>query len=275
MRVRLDLESLSRTSSNESDHHADFRVEFTKDLAQHHATLAQTVDQGLKKVDKVDERISRIEDLLMAQAIRIDESQYPESGPENQSTAVARRQRPGRVGSTYDTEQSVSKPQAVGIRVKKSIGPVCRPACSCNCHIERKSSTYGYFDRVIGRLFLGYSGLPLLNSPCDAAGCLKSQTSYVSAEYWFPSGFFWSQIVRLKLGYQSHIGPQWELTTLRRVPDSAQCVRFALEGDILGLKGLFQHGLASPRDVSSTRGYSLLRVFMKCHSPPSFGANCT
>lgn len=260
IRVRLDLESLSRTSSNESDNRADFRLEVSTDLAQHHAALVQTVDQGIRKVDKVDERISRIEELLMAQAVSIDESQYPESKPNNQPTAVAMRRQPQRVASTLDAEKSPSTSQAVGIRVKKSIGPVCRPACSCRCHLERKSNSYGYFDRIIGRLFVGYSGLPLLNSPCDSTMCQRPQTSYVSAEYWFPSGFFWSQIVRLELGYQSQIGPQWQLTTLRRVPDSAQCVRFALEGDVLGLKNLFQHGLASPRDVSSTRGYSLLRV---------------
>ena len=47
---------------------------------------------------------------------------------------------------------------------------------------------------------------------------------------------------------------------LRRVPDSAACVNFALTGNIDGLKDLFKRGLASPKDVSSTRGYSILRV---------------
>ncbi|KAL8647736.1 MAG: hypothetical protein Q9226_006311 [Calogaya cf. arnoldii] len=46
---------------------------------------------------------------------------------------------------------------------------------------------------------------------------------------------------------------------LRRVPDSAPCVKFALDGNIDGLKDLFKRGLASPKDVSSTRGYSILR----------------
>lgn len=257
--MRLDLETLSRTSSNESDNRADFRLEVSNDLAQHQAVLVQTVDRGIKKVDKVDERITRIEELLMAQAVGIDESQYPESKANNQPTAAAMRRQPRRVASTPDAQKSAAKSQAIGIRVKKNIGPVCRPACSCRCHLERRSQSYGYFDHIIGRLFVGYSGLPLVNTPCDSTRCQRSQTSYISAEYWFPLGFFWSQIVRLELGYQPQIGPQWELTTLRRVPDSAQCVRFALEGDIIGLKGLFQHGLASPRDVSSTRGYSLLR----------------
>ncbi len=41
---------------------------------------------------------------------------------------------------------------------------------------------------------------------------------------------------------------------------SAQCVNFALNGNIDGLKALFVRGSASARDISSTRGYSILRV---------------
>ncbi|KAI9652293.1 MAG: hypothetical protein M1831_007079 [Alyxoria varia] len=78
-------------------------------------------------------------------------------------------------------------------------------------------------------------------------------------EYWFPLSFVWSQILRFQLAYNPNIGPRFELSTLRRVPDSASCVHLALSGDIEGLKDLFNRGLASPRDVSSTRGYSLLR----------------
>ncbi|KAL8806006.1 MAG: hypothetical protein Q9200_005212 [Gallowayella weberi] len=87
----------------------------------------------------------------------------------------------------------------------------------------------------------------------------------MSFEYWFPLGFMWSQIVRLRLTYESNLGPRFEMSTLRRVPDSAQCVTFALNGDIDGLKDLFRRGLASPRDVSTTRGYSVLRVGHKAH----------
>ena len=115
-------------------------------------------------------------------------------------------------------------------------------------------------DRILGQLFIGYAGLPLLSSKCDKEVCTKSQPARVSVEYWFPLGFCWSQIVRLPLGYQPNIGPQMSLSTLRRVPDSAPCVTLALNGDIEGLKDLFARGLASPRDVSNTRGYSILRV---------------
>ncbi|KAL0929876.1 B-cell lymphoma 3-encoded protein [Colletotrichum truncatum] len=49
------------------------------------------------------------------------------------------------------------------------------------------------------------------------------------------------------------------MTVMRRIPDSSQAIEFALIGNIDGLKHLFKTGQASTRDVSSTRGYTLLR----------------
>lgn len=56
------------------------------------------------------------------------------------------------------------------------------------------------------------------------------------------------------------IGPQLQLAPPRRVSDRAQSIAFAMAGNIDGLKSLFSSGLASPRDESHTRCYSLLRV---------------
>ncbi|KAL8671041.1 MAG: hypothetical protein Q9224_007641, partial [Gallowayella concinna] len=78
-------------------------------------------------------------------------------------------------------------------------------------------------------------------------------------EYWFPLGVFWSQILQLQVSYHASMGPQISLRSLRRVPDSAQCIHYAMHGNIDGLKDLFRRGLASPWDVSSTRGYTLSR----------------
>lgn len=55
-------------------------------------------------------------------------------------------------------------------------------------------------------------------------------------------------------------GLQLQLTMQCRVPDTAQSITFALKGNIDGLKDLFSRGLASPRDVSESRGFSLMRV---------------
>ncbi|KZL86269.1 ankyrin repeat containing protein [Colletotrichum incanum] len=53
--------------------------------------------------------------------------------------------------------------------------------------------------------------------------------------------------------------PQRQLTMQRKVPDTAFSIRYAMDGNIDGLKDLFAHGLASPWDISDSRGYSLIR----------------
>ena len=55
-------------------------------------------------------------------------------------------------------------------------------------------------------------------------------------------------------------GPQLQLPTQTVIPDTAQAVWSAVSGDIKALKLLFSQGLASPRDESSPRGFTLVRV---------------
>ncbi len=64
-------------------------------------------------------------------------------------------------------------------------------------------------------------------------------------------------------------GPQLQLATPRRVPDTAQSISFALTGNIDSLKYLFSQGLAFPRDVGDSRGFSLMRVSASTPFPPS------
>ena len=156
-------------------------------------------------------------------------------------------------------QQSKSS-EDVGMRVTQYCA--CRPGCLCVCHVQTRSLTPGLIDRVFGQLFVGYAGLPLVNAECDSASRGKNQPAHVSVEYWFRLGFVWSKILRLQVTHQPRIGPQFGLSTLRRVSTSAQCVNFALNGNIDGLKDLFKRGLASPRDVSTTRGYPVVRWAM-------------
>ncbi|KAI0481753.1 ankyrin repeat-containing domain protein [Xylaria cf. heliscus] len=150
--------------------------------------------------------------------------------------------------------------QSVAVQVTTRTSYCSSSRCRCVCHFtERVSTPGGLFNRVVGQLFLGYSGLSLLSPSCNTPSCEASQKPEVTAEYWFPMGLFWSMIIQFNLSYQINVGPQFEIKTLRRVPDSATCVNYAIKGNIEGLKELFRRGAASPRDVSDTRGYSLIR----------------
>jgi hypothetical protein len=244
MRIRLDLETLSAVTSQS---------------AQEQNILRDEVLGGLAEVYRqVDQRIGRVEEMLKIQSDQIQASQLNQLGPFYRAPPPHRRRFP-RATSTDSEPPKPARSEGVGIRVTQ-YAIACQPGCPCACHSRRGSATPALVDRILGQLFVGYAGLPVISPKCDTDACEKPQIPHVSVEYWFPLGFFWSQILRLQMGYQPNVGPQLQLSTLRRVPDSAPCVNFALNGNIEGLKDLFKRGLASPRDVSSTRGYSILRV---------------
>jgi ankyrin repeat protein len=256
MRVRLDLETLTTVTSRGSQDSTIIRNEVVNGLEQQQENIMAALTQNYHQVD---DRISRLEKMLSAQSASIEATQLAKIGSlYSTNPPRLRKQMPRRTG---DDGPPLSPVRAEGLVVRGTqyINTGCQSGCICACHSQGRTNSPGLVDRVLGQLFVGYAGLPLFSPQCDAESCEKHQSTQVSVEYWFPLGFCWSQIIRLQLGYHSQFGPQMTLSTLRRVPDSAQCVNYALEGNIVGLKSLFKNGLASPRDVSSTRGYSVLR----------------
>ncbi|KAI4157520.1 MAG: hypothetical protein LQ342_008229 [Letrouitia transgressa] len=252
MKIRVDLETVTAVHSNS---HISLEENLQKSLVRHRDDLAEVLKHLYQQVDH---RIGTVEKLLEVQATRIEASQLNQLGNAYRHQAMHSKPLPPSRRQTQ--HQDFRNSEDVGIRVRPA-GP-CQSACPCQCHIQTSCSTPGVFDRILGQMFVGYAGLPLVNAKCDTASCEKNQNARISVEYWFPFAFVWSTILRFQMTYQPHLGPQFKLSTLRRVPDSAQCVHFALNGNMEGLKDLFRSGLASPCDVSTTRGYSLLRWAM-------------
>ncbi len=141
----------------------------------------------------------------------------------------------------------------------------CPASCGCSCHAQSQVRAPAFMNRFLGRFFVSAAGIPLLGRKCSFKKCQSFTARNVSIEYWLPSRMFQSQMVRLELGTYGSLRPELSLRSLRRVPDSAKCVLYAKDGNIEGLKDLFQRGLASPWDVSSTRGYTLARVSQTEH----------
>ncbi|KAF7624552.1 hypothetical protein F9C07_2281110 [Aspergillus flavus] len=236
-KIRLDVEAISAVTLQSSQEQTLLKENF------------------LDGISAVNERIARVEEMLQVQASQVQASQFKQVGSlYNVPPARRRRHQP----TKKETYPNTTRSEGMGVRVTPFV-VTCRPGCPCACHLQRKSTSPALLNRVLGRLFVGYSGLPFLSPKCSFQACEKSRASQVSLEYWFPLGLLSSSIVRLQVGYQPNIGTLLQLDTLRRVPDTAQCVSYALNGDIEGLKYLFENGLASPRDVSATRGYSVLR----------------
>lgn len=244
MRIRVDLAEISRLSTKS----AQMEENLQTSLVRHHDNFAKSLAHVYRQVDQ---RIGNVEELLEQQTLQLQASQANQLG-----TVYGRRPsytRPpivSRQSTQHNTENKSS--ETIGVRVTQHAP--CVQACPCKCHIQQRTSTPGLVDGVFGQVFVGYAGLPILSGKCDSRICETTQAAQVNVEYWFPLGFVWSKIIRLQLNYQPNIGPRFELSTLRRVPDSAQCVNVAMTGNIDGLKDLFKRGLASPQDVSTMRG---------------------
>jgi hypothetical protein len=257
--VRLLLEDLSLKLSTEvsSDLNAHPNSKFVEMLLEHHhTTMSNLLSHNYSEVDR---RLERVEALLQSQATQMHTAQALQAGRLYSSSPPPTRRRLVRAVSPSTVTRIQAGTDSIRMRLRQA-RTTCQAACRCSCHTVVDRKTPAFVDGLLGQLFVGFTGWPLLSDKCDSTTCNGQRTSSVSFEYWFPLGICWSQIVRFSLAYEANVGPSLQLNTLRRVPDSSQCVSFALEGNIDGLKSLFSRGLASPRDVSSTRGYSLLRV---------------
>lgn len=260
MQVRIQLEELTvKVSESASAERSQPNIpsSFIQALLdEHQKSVAQNMSQQYLQVD---ERLGRVEALIRAQSAAVHASQASQIGPlYNPSTPPARRNT-ARGLSPASASRIRSNSTSVRVRLRQAHS-TCQTGCSCSCHAESNAKTPSFMERMLGQVFIGYSGIPLLSNKCDSGECAQKQIPTANMEYWFPLGFCWSQIVRFHLAYDANTGPSLQLSTFRQVSDSSQCVSFALNGNIDGLKGLFQRGLASPRDISTTRGYSLLRV---------------
>ncbi|GAB7365782.1 hypothetical protein MBLNU230_g7117t1 [Neophaeotheca triangularis] len=152
------------------------------------------------------------------------------------------------------------EPPTPAVRVRISQRTPCRNWCPCACHVRRQAnmSLPGVMESLVGKLFIGYTGFPVLNKPCDFRGCKDRQDLTATMDYWFP-WWFVSMNIRMQVKCLPSSGPQLQLSTIRRVPDNSQTIAYALQGNIDGLRYLFDKGRGSPRDVSDSRGYNLVR----------------
>jgi hypothetical protein len=44
----------------------------------------------------------------------------------------------------------------------------CEPACFCACHSQGTIETPAFLQQALGRLFVGYTGIPLLKKRCES-----------------------------------------------------------------------------------------------------------
>ena len=158
--------------------------------------------------------------------------------------------------------EAAQKSPSTSIRISASLpqdGNDCPPWCSCACHIRRKLHTPSLLEPLLGRLFIGYKGITLVEQKCDQYSCRRHRAKTMKLSYRFPSWFF-ARMLSLSIMSLPSDGPQINLTFPRIVTDGAMIFEYATRGDVEGIKSLFRAGFASPQDVSSFDGRTALHV---------------
>ena len=237
--IELQLRDLSASSSDQTEdlqalvknHHDDLKAYITEQLS---STLSKMQEDG--------PRLPRLHQNVLRTRAKASESN---------------RVNKPRVTRPNQNEKLQVDGVRVGFRRNQTW---CSQGCPCRCHGTSRVKTPDAVSRVLGQLFVGYSGIPAIKPECDQPSCKQTTESKVEAEFWFPAKIFWSRILQFQASYQAATGPSLALRTFRCVPDSAPAVSYTVNGNIDALKVLFKQGMASPVDVSDTRGYSLLRV---------------
>jgi hypothetical protein len=134
----------------------------------------------------------------------------------------------------------------------------CRPWCSCCCHVRREVRTPGLAKSFIGSLFIGYSGVPIVTPQCNEKQCKKRSTSRIILSYQFPS-WFWERSLFTSFMTAALPGPEMLIRVTNTIPYACETYQHCLDGNVLGMRRLFEIGRASPFDLDPD-GVSLLHV---------------
>jgi hypothetical protein len=165
---------------------------------------------------------------------------------------------PGAEAALLEACQSTAT-TGIGIRTAHFSRSPCERWCSCVCHKGRTLRSPQLFDLLVGKLFVGYSGLPLSHSKCDQRSCHSQSQRLAYITYYFPHWFL-AQMVSLLVTTMPLTGLTVALSVQRTVPANADIFAYTKLGDVEKIADLFKNGLASPNDVHYETGVTALNV---------------
>ena len=137
----------------------------------------------------------------------------------------------------------------------------CESHCLCTCHGNCRYKSPGALKELVGSLFIGYTGLPMLARKCNLYTCVNRSSRNIWVSYTFPTWF-----VKKTFDFiaKSSVvsGLRFELTLRNRIDASigVNIISLAHNGNIHGIVNLLKEGKGSLTDVESFEGYSCFFV---------------
>ena len=251
--LRLELQMSEFRASNDISHGALGQTLATAVNAS--STAENLLEQLLYSVAQNQTRTeSHIRDAFRATTAHITR---PSSSPRTQFAQVEDQVTP-RGASGYHNFHISSTLQRQYL--------VCTPPCRCRCHKVSSWVTPKWLSSLLGRLFAGYAGLPLLTQSCDKNGCQRRSEPSISICYYFP---FWfaQRILQAYIHFPYHGGIEQRLRVSRIVWGGSDFFLKAVSGDVEGVKALLQSREGSPFDVDPQYSSTALSVSRKRINP--------
>ena len=133
---------------------------------------------------------------------------------------------------------------------------LCGSSCSCHCHLRHKYQAFSILDRVIGRLFLGYSGPSLRRQQCNLETCRQSGDKSTQLTYFFPRWFV-DKVFTVSFG--AGVGaPSLNVKMRRTVPETSSLFGLSRVEGVAGIQHIFEARTGSPDDIDPRGGWTPL-----------------
>ena len=133
---------------------------------------------------------------------------------------------------------------------------LCGNSCLCHCHLRHKYQAFSILDRVIGRLFLGYSGPSLRRQQCNLETCRQSGDKSTQLTYFFPRWFF-DKVLTVSL--VAGVGaPSLNVKIRRTVPETSSLFGLSRVEGVAGIQHIFEASTGSPDDIDPRGGWTPL-----------------
>ena len=114
---------------------------------------------------------------------------------------------------------------------------ICTPTCTCCCHSRSTWKSPTWLRYLIGNMFAGYAGLPVLNRSCDSVECRYRSDPTVMIHYYFPP-WFAHQVLKFCLQFSKRNGVVQSLRVSRIVWNGSEIMRSIQRGDLAGVKAV-------------------------------------
>jgi hypothetical protein len=134
-------------------------------------------------------------------------------------------------------------------------------SCSCTCHSGYRYQSPSFLKEFTGQLFLGYLSTPAFPTRCNKRSCNSQQSFSLKVTYCFPYWFLSKVFCIVADKYSSGIWKtKFEVRRQISWGQNDNILRFALHGNVDGVKSLLLSRQASVLDIDPHHGSTALHV---------------